>query len=253
MLLCLSSIIVNKIWVVAKSFLRSQLLIKSAGLISRVALIGGFFGPFPLASGQGLTVTSSTDGNGLYTYTFSKGTQPFVWGLSTNTAIYLQSYGVIETSQPTNWVANFDPFGRIVWNVPNGIDYIDDPVTVTVRSVFKISRTYSSWGEDEPSVFRRGFVLGYAYGLPNHDLIGPGIENFVSIGPDPTALTIQRSGQSVVVSWYSGLTNSQLEATTSLSSPNLWASVTNAPVTAGDRIFVTNSISTSSRYYRLKF
>jgi hypothetical protein len=245
--------ILNKIRAVAKNSLRSQLLKIRGLLIALGTLIMGLFGSLPLASGQGLTVISSTDGNGLYTYTFSKGTQPFVWGLSTNSAIYLQSYGVIETSQPTNWVANFDLFGRIVWNVPNGIDYIDDPVTVTVRSVFKIPRTYDSWGEDEPSVFRRGFVLGDAYGLPNHDFIGPGVEDFVSIGPDPTALTIQRNGQSVVVSWYSGLTNSQLEAATSLSNPNLWAPVTNAPVISGDRAFVTNSVTASSRFYRLKF
>src|SRR5881392_2440133 len=111
-------------------------------LFSSLVVLVGLFASLSSALGQGLSVSSSTDGNGLYTYTFSKGTQPFVWGLSINTSIYLQSYGVIETTQPTNWTASFDTFCRIVWTVPNGIDYIDDPVTVTVRSTFKTSRTY---------------------------------------------------------------------------------------------------------------
>ena len=218
-----------------------------------LVVIGSFFKFFPSASGQGLSVSSSTDGNGLYTYTFAKGPQPFVWGLSTNTAIYMQSYGVVQTTQPANWDASFDSFGRIVWSVPNGIDYIDDPVTVTVRSIFKTSRTYDSWGEEEPSVFRRGFVLGYAYELPNHDVLGLGLENFVFIGPDPTTLSIQRDGNSVVVSWYSGLTNSQLEASTSLSPSALWSPVTNVPVIGRDRAFITNSVTALPRFYRLRF
>jgi hypothetical protein len=218
-----------------------------------LAVVGVLVTAFLSARGQGLTVTSSTDGNGLYTYTFSKGTQPVVWGLSTNTSIYLQSYGVVETSQPTNWTASFDTFGRIVWTVPNGIDYIDDPVTVTVRSTFKTARTYDSWGEEESSVFRRGFVLGYAYELPNHDLIGLGIENFASIGPDPTALSIHRKDSQHVVSWFSGLTNSQLETATSLSAAALWSSVTNVPVIVGERAFVTNSTTATARFYRLRF
>jgi hypothetical protein len=218
-----------------------------------LVVVGSFFELLPSASGQGLSVSSSTDGNGLYTYTFSKGSQPFVWGLSTNTAIYLQSYGVVETTQPAHWNVSFDSFGRIVWSVPNGIDYIDDPVTLTVRSIFKTSRTYNSWGEEEPSVFRRGYVLGYAYELPSHDVIGLGLENFVSIGPDPTALSIQRNNNSVVVGWYSGLTNSQLEAATSLSASALWSPVTNVPVIVGERAFVTNSATATSRFYRLRF
>jgi len=219
-----------------------------------LAVIGSFFGCLPSAPGQGLLVTSSTDGNGLYTYTFSKGSQPFVWGLNgTNTAIYLQSYGVVQTSQPTNWVASFDAIGRIVWTVTNGIDYIDDPVTVTVRSIFKTSRTYNNWGEEEPTIFRRGFVLGYAYELPNHEPLGLGIENFVSIGPDPTALSIHQASNSLVVSWFSGLTNYQLQSASTLSPGALWNPVTNAPVTVGDRSFVTNSATTSARFYRLRF
>ena len=97
----------------------------------------------PAVFGQdALSVTSSTDGNGLYTYTFSKGSQPYVWGLSTTTAIYLKSYGVLETSQPTNWSAKFDGSGRIVWSVANGIAFLDAPVTVSVRSILHATRAF---------------------------------------------------------------------------------------------------------------
>ncbi len=216
-------------------------------------VVGGMFGSPPSVFGQdALSVTSSTDGNGLYTYTFSKGSQPYVWGLSTTTAIYLQSYGVLETSQPTNWTANFDGSGRIVWSVANGIAFLDAPVTVSVRSIFKTSRMYTNWGDD-PIVFRQGFVLGQIYDITNHTVLGEGVENFASVGPDPTALTIRQTNSSVVVSWYSGVSNSQLQATGTLLNSNSWIAVTNVPVIVGDRNFVTNSVSASPRFYRLKF
>jgi len=221
-----------------------------------IALAAGIWGIsafLPSVYGQALTVTSSTDGQGLYTYTFSKGSQPYVWGLSTNTAIYLQSYGVLGTSQPTNWIASFDESGRIVWSATNGIVFIEDPVIVSVRSIFKTSRAYKSW-DDEPPVFRKGFALGTIYGITNHEPLSLAIEDFESIGPDPTTLSIrQNNNNSVVISWYSALTNGQLEATKNLSDSNSWTPVTNKPVISGDHLFVTNSASPSPRFYRLKF
>src|SRR5436190_20704860 len=97
------------------------------------------------ALADALTVACTNDANGLYSYTFSKGAAPYVWGLTTNgLGLSLQSYGVIQTIQPPNWAASVDPSGLIVWTVTNGIVYLDEPVTFSVRSTFAVPRVYDS-------------------------------------------------------------------------------------------------------------
>jgi len=56
---------------------------------------------------------------------------------------------------------------------------------------------------------------------------------------------------SVRIMWATNFTDYVLESTTSLSGGS-WGSVTNAPSTAGDRLFVTLDTDVSGRFYRLR-
>jgi len=204
------------------------------------------------ALADALTVACTNDANGLYSYTFSKGAAPYVWGLTTNgLGLSLQSYGVIQTIQPPNWEASVDPSGLIVWTVTNGIVYLDEPVTFSVRSTFAVPRVYDSWGNRGP--FLKGYVVGSVYLRPDPQPLGGGYENFNFVGPDPTALTIHKVGGNVVLDWYSGLTGFQLQATTNLSNAAGWRSVTNVPVVVNTRCFVTNTVPANHQFFRLKY
>ena len=199
-----------------------------------------------------LTVTSTNDAHGLFTYTFSRGSDPYVWGLSTNgDAIYMQFYGVSELIPPPNWTASIDSSGRIVWSVTNDLVYLDSPVTFSVRSIFSTARLYNA-APSAPSAFSQGLVIGDAYQRPNPESFGLGYEYLDMVGPDPTALTIKKVNNSVVLGWYVGLNNFQLEANTNLLSPTGWQAVTNNPVVVGNQWVVTNSATAGSRFYRLR-
>src|SRR5215218_5059100 len=72
-------------------------------------------------AGRYLTVTSTDDGHGLYSYTFSRGDEPYIWGFSnTNEVILMKSYGIIETLQPPGWTSTVDSSGMITWCYTNG-------------------------------------------------------------------------------------------------------------------------------------
>jgi hypothetical protein len=64
-------------------------------------------------------------------------------------------------------------------------------------------------------------------------------------------LTMHRQGNSLKLSWASGLTGYELDSTTNLAVP-AWQSVTNLPVALGGTNTVTNSLSGLMRFYRLR-
>lgn len=61
-------------------------------------------------------LTSSADGNGLFTYTFSPGDANFVMGMySNNGNIYMPSHGVVSVTSPTGWTATVDN-DVVIWS-----------------------------------------------------------------------------------------------------------------------------------------
>jgi hypothetical protein len=54
-----------------------------------------------------------------------------------------------------------------------------------------------------------------------------------------------------VVCWTSNAAGYALQSTTNLSPFSIWATVTSAPVLAGNQFCVTNSVAGDQRFYRL--
>jgi len=67
----------------------------------------------------------------------------------------------------------------------------------------------------------------------------------------PHALSTSRSGDALTLSWPATGKNFVLETTENLAPAN-WVEIYEAPVLAGDQLIVTNSISATARYYRLR-
>ena len=96
-----------------------------------------------MAHGTPCVVESTDHGGGLFSYTFRRGDDAYVWGLGTDLGtVYLQSYGVVEVQEPPGWTHSISPSGRITWSVTNGVAFLDEPVTFTVRSCLTESAIY---------------------------------------------------------------------------------------------------------------
>jgi hypothetical protein len=68
----------------------------------------------------------------------------------------------------------------------------------------------------------------------------------------PPSLNAQMVNSNIVISWPASATAYTLEATSGLAGPSSWSSVTNIPIIVGDKLFVTNQISTNALFYRLR-
>jgi hypothetical protein len=73
---------------------------------------------------------------------------------------------------------------------------------------------------------------------------------FISAPPSPT-LSVNKAGDNIVLSWPAWAANFDLQSSATLARPISWQTVTNIPVAAWGRFFVTNSIS-GAQYYRLR-
>ncbi len=70
--------------------------------------------------------------------------------------------------------------------------------------------------------------------------------------PQPPQLTIIRSGPNVILTWPTNATGFALQTSPNLDSPNSWIAATYSSVIVGDQYFLTNNISGSAQFYRLK-
>jgi hypothetical protein len=76
-----------------------------------------------------------------------------------------------------------------------------------------------------------------------------GSGNMFSVVP---SLAIMRSGATAIISWPASATGFWLEEANGLSPPSSWVPMTNSPLVAGDRKFVTNALSDTTKFYRLR-
>jgi uncharacterized repeat protein (TIGR03803 family) len=65
-------------------------------------------------------------------------------------------------------------------------------------------------------------------------------------------LTIIRSVANVILTWPTNAAGFALQTSANLDSPNSWIAATYSSVIVGDQYFVTNNISGSAQFYRLK-
>jgi hypothetical protein len=198
------------------------------------------------ACAQGFSVSSTTDGHGLFSYTFSLDGSSYVWGLPSDTGeIVVQSHGILDVISPPGWTASVDNNNIINWHPTNGTVYLGEPqVTFSVLSSFTGAITY-----DQPfgsGGYQMGFVFGSVYTLPDYQYVATGYEDFSFIGPqipqEPSCpLNILVNGDTVILSW----TNS---AFTLQGAPSPIGTYTNF---LGATSPFTNNISGSAGYFRL--
>jgi hypothetical protein len=202
-------------------------------------------------------VQSSSDGHGVFTYTFSRGSAQYVWGIDTNSGqILMPSCGVLEIHEPADWTHSIDPSGMITWTLTNGAAFLDDPITFSVRSCLAESAICGDGWSSIPSYtqgrYAAGLILGVSYWLPGRtNVAGGGYQCFTFTGPALPALKIQQRDGEVLLSWSTLSEGCQLESADRISAATDWAVVTNVPEVVETNYVVCLSASNSARLFRL--
>jgi len=196
-------------------------------------------------AGEYVSVSSTTDGHGLFSYTFDLGSPLYVWGIQPdNGDISIQSHGILEVISPPGWVATVDANEFITWQPTNGTIYIGQPpLTFSVISSNTNSILYDQWGISNP-VYLKGIISGSLYTIPDYQGVALGFETFSFLGPqvEPTCLlSIQSDGDAVILSW----TNAAFALQ---SAPSPTGNYTNI---VGAISPFTNSVSGFAAYFRL--
>ena len=136
------------------------------------------------AQAQGyLSVSSTTDGNGLFSYTFDLGSSGYVWGVSSG-GVSIQVYGIENVISPNGWSATIGTNNLITWRPIDGTAYLGQPpVTFSVQSIYSGVVNYNQTAPSSP--YQEGTVLGAVYTASDHQNQGGGYENFSFLGPEP--------------------------------------------------------------------
>ncbi|NOS69071.1 MAG: hypothetical protein HOP33_03990 [Verrucomicrobia bacterium] len=106
----------------------------------------------------------------------------------------------------------------------------------------------SSWSD----VTNQPVIANLQYTVTNGLSAGSRFYRLSKFSSGSPALQARVAGGNIVVSWPTSTTSYTLEATTNLTAPNSWTTVTNMPAFVDSQSMVTNPITTGSRFYRLK-
>ena len=218
-----------------------------------ILLLRAFMNP---ASGLPCHVDSTDDGNGLFTYTFHRGDDPYVWGLGAtyggvvNGLIALQSYGILGVQEPSGWSHSISDAGLITWLPTNGLTFLDEPLTFSVQSCLAETATYDSWPEQ--ARYPAGFIGGTVYELPGRtNALEGGYQTFIFTGPALPRLAVERIGSNIILRWSTLAQRCRIEACDQPHLHGIWTSVTNATVIVATNFTVTVPATNSFRYFRL--
>jgi hypothetical protein len=119
------------------------------GRLKRLIERGFWFAVLFCASARGVAqgtfqVTSTSDGSGQFTWTFSAtgGVYPEVWQFK------MKLYGVQDTSSPAGWAASVDSDEFVTWNYVGGggAPFTGAPMTVSIHSTSTQSVPYGGAG-----------------------------------------------------------------------------------------------------------
>jgi len=190
-------------------------------------------------------VVSTTDSNGLFTYTFQRGDTPYVWGLTTNDAIGLTAYGVLQVHTPPGWTHTMvDPHG-IIFAPTRGTNFLDEPVSFSVRSCLTEPVPYQGFSGRYPG----GTIVGVVYELPGRtNILGGGYQNFSYLGPALPHLAIEQSGPDILLRWPASALGLSVEGS-DLKTP--WTSVDGTPAISGSSWVLQVPAQPSPRFFRL--
>ena len=89
------------------------------------------------------------------------------------------------------------------------------------------------------------------FGIPSLTTAGQGDMFLTRLDGSPL-LTVIRAANEVVLSWPAATSGFQLQSVGSLPAGSQWQNVTGAPALIGDRHFVTNTLTSSNAFFRLR-
>jgi hypothetical protein len=155
-----------------------------ACLLSFAVLLSGWLGA-RAQSNPNISVSSTHDGTGLFSYTFTLGNPNFAWGFSTNqTTLTMRFHGVQTVFSPAGWTSQVDTNDFVTWRYLNAdLVLLGDPsITFTIQSSSTTTALYDRFGPPDPD-YPRGIVVGAIYDAPNRTPLFGGYETFSYVGP----------------------------------------------------------------------
>jgi len=204
--------------------------------------------------GATLTVVSSNNGTGRFSWSYTKGDEPFIWRLdSVNGTIGIQTYGVEQVFTPSGWSVSNDGNDFLQWTYTSGTWYVENTAVVfAVQSTFTNSTLYTN---DIGEFFPKGTLIGTICDT-DHVAIAPGLERHVITGPQPrprfSTFNVSNSQAVFDIEEMMGRT-CHVERTVNLTS-NTWQETTNFTV-QGLSTNVADPIPAMANplFYRLRF
>src|ERR1700722_17229949 len=125
-------------------------------------------------------VTSTDDGHGLYSYTFSSTSTIQYFDLG---EILIQSHGILGTTQPPGWTVSIDTNDFIYWSyLTNQEVELTNTLTFSVQSSYPVPRLYND--ENYPSQLSGGIAIITVFSDPDYQVeLGGGFIRFNYQGP----------------------------------------------------------------------
>ncbi len=138
-----------------------------------------------VSSAQLISVASSNDGNGLFSYTFTLGDPTYAWGLNTNNGMLMMRFnGIQQAFNPLGWTSSIDANEIVTWQcLDNSLILLGSPaITFSIQSSSVQTAAYTNFTfPNDP--YPLGVMLGSAYEISTHNVAGGGYERFSYVGP----------------------------------------------------------------------
>jgi hypothetical protein len=202
----------------------------------------------------GLICESSTDGQGLYTYTFTNDATIVVWGFDDGDAIAIPSYGVKQVFAPAAWTTAVNEVGYITFHHTNGTYFVEDtPLTFQIESHFIQSITYTSTVPSD--FFPSGTAGDTAYYKAGHGYAATGLQRFDILGPLPTPAfgTNTLVGDLLTLNMVGLAGDTCIVEQASTPTNEVWNTFTNFPITSySTNITYTIPQGTNSGFFKYR-
>ena len=132
-----------------------------------------------------VSVTSTNDGNGLFSYTFTLPSSTYAWGFTSNSsAMQMRFHGLETVFSPAGWASEIDTNNLVTWRYQNTdvVLFGSPSITFAIQSSSTTSALYNGLGASDPD-YPRGVVFGTLYEQSPLNPFVVGYETFAYVGP----------------------------------------------------------------------
>ena len=160
-------------------------------------ILAGFTCGLSVANAQLISVLSTNNGNGLFSYTFTLGNPSYAWGFSTNESeLTMRFHGIQTAFSPAGWISEVETDDFVTWRYVNtDLVLLGNPsITFAIQSSSIGTALYDNiLGSPVPD-YPRGIVVGSVYDVTTLTGFAVGYETFSYIGPtlvpEPSAVAL---------------------------------------------------------------